>query len=191
VVLPEVVSGASWWQLIRQRQALWLKASLLFRSNVVLMDVPLVPGEDADPRRERPVERRTHTVLVPVSAVHLATSRAVTYAKSLRASSVESVFFATDPEAVQGVIDDWWDNDMDVPLTVVEAPFRDIGAPLLAEIRQHTRRGDTTVTVVLPEFVVNRWWQQLLHNQTGLYIKRLLLLEPNVVVASVPVHIGI
>ena len=192
VVLPEVVAGASWWQLIRQREALWLKASLLLRSNVVLMDVPLVPGEGSDARKlNRPVERRSHTVLVPVSAVHHATIRAVNYATSLRASAVAGVYVATDPETVEGVIADWWDSGVDIPLTVVEAPFRDIGAPLLAEIRQHTSRGDTTVTVVLPEVIVTRWWQQLLHNQSGLYIKRLLLLEPNVVVASVPIHVGL
>jgi hypothetical protein len=79
---------------------------------------------------------------------------------------------------------------MDVPLAIVDSPFRDIGPPLLAEIRRRTRRGDTTVTIVLPEFVVNRWWEHALHNQTGFYIKRLLLLEPNVVVANIPVHLG-
>jgi hypothetical protein len=191
VVLPEVVHGGSWWQLVRQRKALWLKASLLLRSNVVLMDVPLVREEMHQIRGPlRPLDKRSHAVLIPVSAVHDATTRAVAYARSLRPGDVEAVFFAADPDEVQGVISDWLDNGMEVPLVIVDAPFRDIGPPLLAEIRQRTRLGDATVTVVLPEFVVNRWWEQLLHNQTGLYIKRLLLLEPNVVVVSVPIHLG-
>jgi amino acid transporter len=191
VVLPEIVEGGSWWQLVRQRKALWLKASLLFRSNVVLMDVPVVRegAHKIQGLEQRPVEGRSHAVLIPVSAVHDATARAVAYARSLRPSEAEAVFFASDPEEVDGVISAWWDSGMNVPLAIVDAPFRDIGPPLLAEIRDRTRRGDTTVTVVLPEFVVNRWWEHALHNQTGLYIKRLLLLEPNVVVANVPVHI--
>ena len=135
-------------------------------------------------------DRRSHAVLIPVSAVHDATARAVAYARSLRPTDVEAVFFATDSDEVQGVIADWWDRGMNVPLAIVDAPFRDIGPPLLAEIRERTRRGGTTVTVVLPEFVVNRWWEHALHNQTGFYIKRLLLLEPKVIVANVPVHIG-
>ena len=125
-----------------------------------------------------------------MSTVHGATARAVAYAKSLRATEVEAVFFATDPEDAEGMISDWWDGGMNVPLAIVDAPFRDIGPPLLAEIRERTRRGNTTVTVVLPEFVVNRWWEHALHNQTGFYIKRLLLLEPNVIVANVPVHLS-
>ena len=45
------------------------------------------------------------------------------------------------------------------------------------------------VNVVIPEFVVERWWEQFLHNQSGLYIKRMLLFEPRVVVTSVPYHL--
>jgi hypothetical protein len=186
------VDGRSWWQLVRQRKALWLKLSLLLRSNVVLMDVPVMRGSGrrATGSQGRPLQGRSHAVLVPVSAVHDATAQAVAYAKSLRPGDVQAIFFATDPEQVQTVISDWWDHAMDVPLVIVDAPFRDIGPPLLEEIRQRTKRGDTTVTIVLPEFVVDRWWEQALHNQTGLYIKRLLLSEPNVVVASVPAHLG-
>ena len=57
------------------------------------------------------------------------------------------------------------------------------------EIRKYTDRGDTVVTVVLPEFIPKHWWQNLLHNQTAFYMKRLLLFEPNVVVTSVPFHL--
>jgi hypothetical protein len=78
---------------------------------------------------------------------------------------------------------------VDVPLAIVDASFRDIGGPLLAEVRRLTGRRDTMVNVVLPEFVVERWWEQFLHNQSGLYLKRLLLFEPRVVVTSVPYHL--
>ena len=46
------------------------------------------------------------------------------------------------------------------------------------------------VTVVLPELVPDHWWQNLLHNQTALFFKRMLLFEPDVVVTSVPFHLG-
>src|SRR3954447_5883083 len=190
VVLPEIVAGSSWWQLLHQRRALWLKASLLFRSNVVVMDVPLVPAELENERRmEHPLEPGANTVLIPVSGVHDATARAVSYAQSLRPAELEAVFFVTDPAESDDVIREWTGKRMTVPLALVDAPFRDIGPPLLAEVRRRTAEPGRIVTVVLPEFVVSRWWEHILHNQTGLYIKRLLLLEPGVVVASVPYHL--
>ena len=104
-------------------------------------------------------------------------------------AAVEGLFFVTDPEEVDPIIEGWHDRQMDVPLTLVEAPFRDLGDPLLAEIRKHTQKGDTVVTVVLPELIPAHWWENLLHNQTAFYIKRLLLFERNVVVTSVPVRV--
>jgi hypothetical protein len=129
-------------------------------------------------------------VLVPVSAVTTATMRAVTYARSLNPTLVEAVAFSGDPEEVQPLIESWSAFRMPIPLSLIEDSFREISIPLLQEIRKHTERPDTVVTVVMPEFVVDRWWQNAFHNQTGLYLKRLLLFEPNVVVTSVPFHLG-
>jgi amino acid transporter len=192
VVVPEVISTRSMLKMLRRRSAFWLKAALLFEPRVVVTDVPLVPEEQAQAiaRGGRPLEPERSAVLIPVSAVHNATVRAVVYAKSLKPAHVEALFFGSDAEEVTRMLDDWSDWQMDVSLTLVDAPFRDIGPPLLEEIRKYTTRGDTVVTVVLPEFVVRHWWENLLHNQTGLYVKRLLLPEPRVVVTSVPFHLG-
>ena len=69
--------------------------------------------------------------------------------------------------------------------TSSEAPYRDIGTPLLAYIRELTADPGTVVNVVMPEIVV-RGWARVLHNQRALYIKRLLLFEPHVILSSVP-----
>ncbi|HEX2267777.1 MAG TPA: hypothetical protein VHI97_06200, partial [Actinomycetota bacterium] len=192
VVVPELISTRSMLKMLRRRSAFWLKAALLFEPRVVVTDVPLVPEEhdQAIARGGRPLEPQRSVVLVPVSAVHNATVRAVVYAKSLKPAHVEALFFAADPEELQEVLEEWGDWGMDIALSAIDTPFRDIAPPLLEEIRKHTRSGDTVVTVVLPEFVVRRWWEHLLHNQTGLYMKRLLLYEPRVVVTSVPYHLG-
>jgi hypothetical protein len=138
---------------------------------------------------EHPVEPERSVVLVPVSAVHDATVRALIYAKSLRPTRLEGMFFVSDPEETESVIDEWHERRIDVPLVLVEAPFREFGEPMLSEIRKYTRNGDTIATVVLPEFIPAHWWENLLHNQTAFYFKRLLLFEPNVVVTSVPFHL--
>ncbi len=130
-------------------------------------------------------------VLVPVSSVHDGTIRAVNYARALGSAHIEALYFAADPEVVPDIADEWWDSGLDVPLSFVEAPFRDLGPPLLEEIRRHTARPDTVVTVVIPEFLVTRWWEHILHGQTALFIKRLLLAEPNTVVVSVPYRVPV
>ena len=193
VVVPEEVEGTSFWDLlIRQRRTLVLKARLLFTPDVAVMDVPLVPSEREDAARRIGVEQDVirNVVLVPVPSVHDGTVRAVSYARALDAVHTEALYFAADPEAVHDIADEWWRVGGDVPLSIVEAPFRDLGPPLLAEVRRHAERLDTVVTVVLPEFVVTRWWEHLLHGQTALFIKRLLLAEPRTTVVSVPYRVA-
>jgi amino acid transporter len=187
VVIPEVLTGTSLLRYARRGSAFWLKAALLFEPGIVVTDVPLLPEERglAAVHQDRPLEPARSVVLIPVAAVHAGTARAVMYAKSLHPTEVEALFFSSDPEEIEPVLEDWAKWDMDVPLSVVDSPFRDVKPPLLEEIRRRTRRSDTIVTVVIPEFIVRRWWEHLLHNQTGLYMKRFLLFEPGVVVTSV------
>jgi hypothetical protein len=165
-----------------------LKAALLFESGVVVTDVPFVPGEVAS-RSVRANEPSRHVVLVPVSAVHDGTVRAILYAKSLRPTQIEALFMEMDPDEAPGMVREWHERGLDVPLVLVEAPFRELDLPLLSEIRRHTSREDTVVTVVLPELIPRHWWENILHNQTALFVKRLLLSEPAVVLTSVPFHL--
>ncbi|MGH2591335.1 MAG: APC family permease [Actinomycetota bacterium] len=194
VVVPEELTGSSWLQFARRssRSRFWLKASLLYESGVVVTNVPLLPEErpSASEHADQPVEPVQSVALVPVSAVHAATARAVAYARSLNASAVSAIYFVLDPEEELRIMDDWIGWGMGIPLSIVEAPFRDITKPVLEEIRKHTSHEGTVVTVVLPELLVRRWWEHLLHNQTALFLKRLLLFEPSVVVTSVPFHLA-
>src|SRR5205085_5916152 len=78
-----------------------------------------------------------------------------------------------------------------VELVVLTSPYRSLMEPLLEYIEQ-VQRADPNgyVTVILPEFVPRRLWQHLLHNQHALLIKGALLFKPNIVVTSVPFHLG-
>ena len=76
------------------------------------------------------------------------------------------------------------------PAVILESPYRSVLSPFLALVEDIQKfRNDDIVTVLLPEFVSARWWEHLLHNQTGLLIKAALLFKPNIVVTSVPYHI--
>jgi hypothetical protein len=84
----------------------------------------------------------------------------------------------------------WSELGKEVPLVIIESPYRALVGPLLAYIDEidNQRSGDT-ITVVLPEFVANHWYEHLLHNQTALRLKAALLFRPNTVVISVPYHL--
>jgi amino acid transporter len=201
VVIPETLYGRSMLRAILPRSGsrFILKAGLLFEPGVVVVDVPLVPQEQeaASARAElsgRALEFDRNVCIVPVSAVHDATVRALVYAKSLTPANLEAIYLVEDPEEQENIIRQWRDPErqIDVPLTLVEAPFRDYGPPLLQEVRRHTERPGTVVTVVLPEFIMRPYWRQFLfHNQTALFFKRLLLFEPSVIVISVPIHVAV
>ena len=62
----------------------------------------------------------------------------------------------------------------------------DIGADMLEEVRRFTSRPGTIVLVVVPELIVSKWRYLLLHSQNALFVKRLFLFEPNVILSSVP-----
>jgi hypothetical protein len=176
-------------QSLRRRDAFALKAALLFEPGVVVTDVPLVVGEAVPGAGGRVLEPARHVVLIPIGEVHDATVRAVSYGRSLQPSRIEALYMEMDPEPEAGIVHDWLAGGLQVPLVLVEAAFRELNDPLLAEIRRHTRRADTVVTVVLPEVIPRHWWENVLHNQTALFVKRLLLREPQVVLTSVPFHL--
>ncbi len=188
VVIPEVLREQGLLAyLLRNRSLVRLKAGLLREPNVVVADVPFPSGGKvavgADGRALIP--QRT-VALVFVSAIHDATVRAVNYAQSLGASETRAIYFDMDPDQEYRIEREWAEKGLQIPLDIVEAAFRDLTGPMLDEVRRFTERPDTLVMVVIPELVVSKWRHLLLHNQNALFVKRLMLFEPKVVLASVP-----
>jgi amino acid transporter len=130
------------------------------------------------------------TILVLVGDLHRGVVRALQYAQSL-SPSARAVYVETDPERTRRLEERWTKWGMGVPLVVLNSPYRSLLGPLMDYIDQLQRqRGPHhIVTIVVPEFIPARWWQQLLHNQTALLIKGQLLFHKNVVVTDVPYHL--
>ncbi len=140
-----------------------------------------------------PPRRMGHRVVIPVSGVHRGVLPAIQYAKSLGAEThVTAVYIDINPEATEAMRNAWEDWGQGIPLDVIESPYRSVVTTLVDYIKkQEAMHPNSITTVVLPEFVPKVWWQQLLHNQTALMIKARLLFEPEIVVASVPHHLGV
>ena len=176
VVIPELFQRPSLLEVFRHPRALLLKLRLLAEPGVVVADVPALVGADAAPR-ERAVVR------VLVSGVNASSMRAVNYARTLGIKDTRAVNFAFSSEEAEELRREWAAHGPRIPLELDDAPYRDIGTPLRAYLHDLTSDGRTEVVLVMPELVV-RGLSRALHNQKALYLKRLLLVEPHVILAS-------
>ncbi len=129
---------------------------------------------------------RVHAI-VAVSKLHKPTMRALAYAKAARPNVLEAVYVDTESRRTAALLEEWDDRDIDVPLKVLYSPYREIVRPIVdytRSIRDANPRG--VVAVYIPQYVVGRWWEQVLHNQTALRLKARLLFSPGVMVIAVP-----
>jgi amino acid transporter len=181
VVVPEQFSRPSLVSALTRRTAVSLKLRLLREPGAVITDVPLI-GE-AGPLPKRVVCR------VLVSGGHAASLRAAHYAQTLGIEDTRAVFFAFDDREADRMQFEWAALGSELPLDIDEAHYRDIGEPLLRSIREITADPDAIAVAIIPELVVGGW-QRMLHNQRALYLKRLLLFEPRVILSSVPYQLG-
>jgi amino acid transporter len=130
-----------------------------------------------------------HTVVVLVGRLHRGVPLALSYARSLHPEHLVAVTVTTEDVDVDRVRAAWAAHHFDVPLEIVESPYRDLTEPVMEYLdRLDARWDDDTITVVIPEVVVHRWYQHLLHNQSALALKARLLYRENTVVTSVPWH---
>jgi amino acid transporter len=185
VVIPEAFQRPSLASAtIGRRTTFSLKVRLLAEPGVVVTDVPLLLGAGA----AQPSQPHRAVARVLVSGVQAASLRAINYTRALGLDDAKAVFFAFDSDEARRIRRDWEREEIDLPLEIAEAQYRDLGDPLLRYLRNLTEDPDVVVSVVMPELIF-RGWPRLLHNQRALYIKRLLLFEPRVLLSSVPYHL--
>jgi amino acid transporter len=130
-----------------------------------------------------------HSVIIPVSGLQKAVLNAIKYGKAL-SDDVAAVYVSLDPAETERVQAKWKNYGMGIPLIIMHSPYRSVVEPLMDYIDGvRDRYEDGVITVVLPEFVPQKWWHHLLHNQTALFIKGTILFKKGVVSTSVPLHL--
>ncbi|MET8908560.1 APC family permease [Micromonospora sp. NPDC004551] len=142
---------------------------------------------ELEPTEQRAVLPARNHAIVLVSKLHQPTLRAIAYARATRPDTLTAVTVNVDEKDTRDLQADWERRELPVPLTVIDSPYREITRPILnfvASTRRESPRD--VVTVFIPEYVVGRWWENLLHNQSALRLKGRLLFEPGVMVTSVP-----
>ena len=132
-----------------------------------------------------PDEVFRNTVLVLVPSLHRGVMPALEYARSLSADC-RAVHISTDPEKTPMLKERWERWGKDVPLVILDSPFRELITPVMRYLDAvQKERSNHIVTVVVPEYVPTKWWHSLLHGQSGLRLKFALLDRKDVVVANV------
>jgi amino acid transporter len=179
VLVTKFVSGA--WIAIVAMVAIWFLMQGIHRHyGSVSEEIAVSPDEPTM------LPSRVHSIVL-VSKVHRPTLQALAYARATRPSVLEAVTVAVDPEEARALAEEWDRRKIPVPLKVLDSPFREITRPVVEYVRQLRRDSPRDlVTVFLPEYVVGKWWEQLLHNQSALRLLTRLRFTPGVVVTSVP-----
>lgn len=144
-------------------------------------------GRELAPSDEAPVLPARNHAVVLVSKVHLPTLRALAYAKATRPDTMTALTVNVDQNDTRAIQAEWDRRGFSTPLTIVDSPYREITRPIVSYVKAlRAKKPRDVVSVFIPEYVLGKWWENILHNQSALRIKGRLLFEPGVMVISVP-----
>ena len=135
-----------------------------------------VAEELAAPASGAALPGQIHAVVL-VSNLLAPTLRALAFAQATAPATLRAITVSSD-DTGDPLAEAWRERGVPVPLVVIESPYRETVRPVLRYVR-HLRRehpGDV-ISIVIPEYVVGHWWQNVLHNQTALRLKARLLFE--------------
>ncbi|MGW4898020.1 APC family permease [Kitasatospora sp. NPDC004240] len=180
VVLATKISHA--WIAIAAMVVLFVMMKAI-RRHYDRVSAELVAAEEPD---DVVLPTRVHAIVL-VSKLHKPALRALAYARLARAHTLEAVTVNVDPSDTAALRREWDERGIEVPLKVLDSPFREITGPVLDYVKNLRRSSPRdVVSVYIPEYVVGHWYEHLLHNQSALRLKGRLLFKPGVMVTSVP-----
>jgi amino acid transporter len=129
-------------------------------------------------------------VVVPVASLNVPAQQALALAQAI-CEHPTALYVAQTPEEGEQFRREWHEREMQVPLAIIESPFRSLIGPIVAYVDAvHQSHPADTLMVILPEFIPSHWWEHFLHNQAAFRLKAALLFRPGVVVTSVPYHMN-
>ena len=180
VVLATKISHA--WIAIATMVVLFVMMKAI-RRHYERVSAELVAAEEPD---DVAPPTRVHAIVL-VSKLHKPALRALAYARLARAGTLEAITVNVDPVDTAALRREWDERGIDVPLKVLDSPYREITGPVLDYVKNLRRSSPRdVVSVYIPEYVVGHWYEHLLHNQSALRLKGRLLFKPGVMVTSVP-----
>lgn len=129
-------------------------------------------------------------IIVPIESINHSSVRALKYAKTI-SDNIIAFNVAIDEEAANELRVKYEKLNSGVPLIVQFSPYREIVDPLLKFIasEEYAYKNGDIITVILPQFKVNKWWHNILHNNTEYFIRKQLLKHKHIVVSTIPLQL--
>lgn len=126
-------------------------------------------------------------VIVPIDTLNKSFLKALNYARTI-SKNIIIFHVSIDGESTNKLLKKWDEYDIDIPIVVKKSSYRSVIGPLVKfiESEEYYAGPEDTVTVVIPQFVITKWWGNILHNQTALLIKTILLKRRNIAIVTIP-----
>jgi len=131
-----------------------------------------------------------HKIIVPVASLTNVVANTIDYGKTLT-GDLFAVHVSTDLAITEKLQKKWANWNPGIDLIVLRSPYRSVFDPLIDYIKKTDKEksDDEVITILIPEFVVKKWWHSFMHNQTGLLLQNLLVLSSDIVVTTIPYHL--
>jgi amino acid transporter len=135
-------------------------------------------------------ESYCHIMIVPLASINKAALSALQYARSIT-PHVIALNVSTDKEELEKFKVRWDELNTDILLVAKYSPYRAVVTPLLKYINDITNASgeNEKITVLLPQFIVDEWWGEILHNHTSFLLREALLHNKDVVISTYPYHL--
>ena len=134
-----------------------------------------------------------NTVLVLVGNVTRVNIGALNYARSIGDYVVAMhVSLDEDVEKEKEIEAEFKKHFPDVRFSIVHSSYRSIENPIIRYVdivSKNAAKQNYTTTVLIPQFVPNRRWQNILHNQTSLRLRLRLSWRENIVISTYSYHL--
>jgi hypothetical protein len=129
-------------------------------------------------------------VIIPISGISKVVAQSIAYAKGI-SDDIVVVTVAFDDEHAAKMREKWEQWNPNIPFIILRSPYRTLISPLFKYIDtlEKEKEEDEFITVLVPQFIVHKWWHTLLHNQTALLLKAVLIYRKDVVVSTIPFHL--
>ncbi len=137
------------------------------------------------------VQLKRHRVIMPIGGVHEGTLAALNYARLL-SDDLTAVYISVNPQEAEDIRHKWEVWGEGVRLVILDSPYRLMVEPLLDYISEiaDNRQPNEIITIVVPQFVPRRWWNNALHTNTATWLRLALLFKPGIVITDVPYQVG-
>lgn len=131
------------------------------------------------------VESPREHVIVPVDGINKISLGAIGMAREI-SSMVTAVHLTDDREKAEDFRERWETAVPDVPLLLIESPYRQFVAPMLSYLERLDEQEEQRITVILPTFVPRHWWEHFLHNRDVVRLRPFLKDRPGLRVVDFP-----